>query len=68
VSLLTAADLKQQAKQLGFVAVGIAAAAEESRARFVFHERIDLGMYNGLPWFNHARADRATDARLALNT
>lgn len=67
MSLLTAADLKQQAKQLGFVAVGIAAAAEESRARFVFHERIDLGMYNGLPWFNHARADRATDARLALN-
>jgi len=64
--MLSSAAVKVRARELGFVAVGIARAEEETAARFVFHERIDLGMYVGLPWFDHARAGRATDARTAL--
>ncbi|HLZ72387.1 MAG TPA: tRNA epoxyqueuosine(34) reductase QueG [Dehalococcoidia bacterium] len=61
------AAIKARARELGFVAVGIALAEPDAAARFVFHERIDLGMYDGLPWFNHARADRATEPGRALH-
>lgn len=64
---LAAAEVKTKALELGFVAAGIARAEQEPEARFVFHERIDLGFYDGLPWFSHARADRASDARSALD-
>jgi epoxyqueuosine reductase len=60
------AELKARARELGFAAVGIASARADPEARFVFHERIDLGMYDGLPWFGHERADRATDPSRSL--
>ncbi len=64
--MLASGPLKAHALALGFVAVGIAPAEMQTAARFVFHERINLGMYEGLPWFSRERADRATDATRAL--
>src|SRR5689334_22089359 len=65
--MLPSAPLKARARELGFVAAGIAPAEAQTEARFVFHERINLGMYDGLPWFTHERADRATDATRSLD-
>src|SRR5581483_877826 len=64
--MLSAAELKARAHELGFVAVGIARAEPDAAARYVFHERIDLGMYDGLPWFGHERAERATTPERTL--
>lgn len=64
--MLSAATLKAKARELGFVAVGIARADPDAAARYVFHERIDLGMYDGLPWFSHERAERSTQPDRAL--
>jgi len=66
--MLTTADVRAKAVDLGFVACGIARAEADATARFIFHQRLDLGYYDGLPWFNHQRADRATDARTALHS
>jgi epoxyqueuosine reductase len=65
--MLPSGALKVKARELGFVAVGVAAADADAAARFIFHERIDLGMYEGLPWFTHERADRATEPARALH-
>lgn len=65
--MLTAADVRAKAAELGFVACGIARADADAATRFIFHQRIDLGYYDGLPWFTHERADRATDPRTALD-
>jgi epoxyqueuosine reductase len=64
--MLSAAELKARARELGFVAAGIARAEPDAAARYVFHERIDLGMYDGLPWFSHERAERSTMPERAL--
>jgi epoxyqueuosine reductase len=64
--VLSAAEVKAEAERLGFVACGIARAEPDSAARFVFEERIDLGWYDGLPWFTRDRAARAADPRTAL--
>src|SRR5579885_1699768 len=63
---LPAEPFKQRARELGFVAAGIADAGADMAARFVFHERIDLGLYEGLPWFSHERAERAADPARSL--
>ena len=65
-SYLPTDRLKEQARALGFIAVGVADAGADEQARFVFHERIALGMYDGLPWFTHARAERATEPEGSL--
>ena len=64
--MLSAEALKRRVLDMGFVAVGIAGAETDSAARFVFHERIDLGMYDGLRWFTGERADRATEPSRSL--
>ncbi len=64
--MLSAEELKAQARELGFVAVGIARAEPDAAARYLFHERIDLGLYDGLPWFGHERAERATTPERVL--
>jgi epoxyqueuosine reductase len=61
-------ELKARARELGFVAAGVAGAAADPAARFVFQERIDLGMYDGLPWFSRERAERATDPGRSLTS
>ncbi|MHB8574669.1 MAG: tRNA epoxyqueuosine(34) reductase QueG, partial [Dehalococcoidia bacterium] len=58
--------LKRFAHELGFAACGIASAKAQPETAFVFHERIDLGMYDGLPWFTHDRATRAADPGRSL--
>ena len=65
--MVSAAPLKQKADELGFVVAGIAPASAQPDTAFVFHERIDLGMYDGLPWFTHERADRATSPDRSLD-
>jgi epoxyqueuosine reductase len=65
--VLTASEVKAEARRLGFVACGIARAEPDTAARYVFEERIDLGWYDGLPWFTRERAARATDPRTALD-
>ena len=65
--MLTAVAVKAEARRLGFVACGIARAAPDAAARYIFEERIDLGWYDGLPWFTRERAARATDPRTALD-
>jgi epoxyqueuosine reductase len=53
--------LRAEAERLGFVACGIAQARPLPEVRAVFDERIDRGIFAGLPWMNHARALRATE-------
>src|SRR5579883_1445140 len=65
--MLSAEALKARVRELGFVAVGIARAEPDAAARYLFHERIDLGYYDGLPWFGHERADRATAPERVLS-
>jgi epoxyqueuosine reductase len=60
------AELRAFARGLGFAAVGIARAEPLPGTRRVFEERIDLGMFEGLPWFTTARAARATDPEASL--
>src|SRR5690242_605196 len=64
--MFPATELKQYARELGFVAAGVARADADPEARFVFQERIDLGMFDGLPWFHRERAERATDPDRSL--
>lgn len=66
MTLLETGELKAQARELGFVAAGVARAEADPAARFVFQQRIDLGMYDGLPWFSRERAERATDPERSL--
>src|SRR5579871_1039016 len=65
--MIPSGPLKEKALALGFAAAGIAAATTQPDTALLFHERIDLGMYDGLPWFNHDRADRATNPERSLD-
>jgi len=59
-------SLRLEAQRLGFVACGIAAACSLPDVRAVFEERIDAGLFAGLPWMNRARAQRATNPESVL--
>jgi epoxyqueuosine reductase len=52
--------LKQEAAHLGFVACSVAPAVEDPETRNRFHDRLDRGRLDGLPWMTHERAERAT--------
>src|SRR5581483_10413087 len=64
-------DVKQRlqvaARDLGFAGMAVAAAVPLPDTRRVFDERIAAGMFDGLPWFNHERAERATTPERALD-
>jgi len=63
-------DLKRRladlARRQGFAGMAVAAAEEDAQARAVTLERIRRGSFAGLPWFDEARAIRATDPQQAL--
>ncbi|MFN8557090.1 MAG: tRNA epoxyqueuosine(34) reductase QueG [Dehalococcoidia bacterium] len=61
-----AADLRAFARDLGFVAVGIARAEPLPDDRRLMQERIAAGVFEGLPWFTVERAARATDPQRSL--
>jgi epoxyqueuosine reductase len=50
-----------EARRLGFDLVRVTSAAPFPETAAVLHERIAAGLYDGLPWFHHDRADVAAD-------
>ncbi len=60
-------DVRRFAHGLGLTVVGIARAEPLPEDRRAFEERIALGMFEGLPWFTHERAARATDPARSLS-
>ena len=62
-----AAAVKVESVRLGFLACRIAPAMPLLDARNVFEQRIEAGVYAGLPWFTAERARRCTDARLVMD-
>ncbi|HUS16245.1 MAG TPA: epoxyqueuosine reductase, partial [Chloroflexia bacterium] len=50
-----------EAAALGFDLVRVTTAAPFPDTAAVLHERIAAGLYSGLPWFHHDRADVAGD-------
>ncbi len=63
---MTSAKVKELAQKAGFDVVGIASVEPFQRERQALAERIDAGMFDGLPWFTRARAEVATDPRALL--
>ena len=63
---MTSAKVKKLAREAGFDLVGIASVEPFARERDALAERIDAGMYEGLPWFTRARAEVASDPRALL--
>ncbi len=65
VTELTAHDLKAaivaEAHRLGFDLVRVTTAEPFPATAAVLHERIAAGLFDGLPWFGHDRADVAAD-------
>src|SRR5205085_982882 len=58
--------VKELAKQAGFDVAGIAPAAPFEREATALAERIDAGLFSGLPWFTSKRAAIAADPRSLL--
>lgn len=54
-------DLAEAARAEGFQALAIAPARVDEGARAIALDRIRAGHFSGLPWFDAARAVRATD-------
>src|SRR5438132_1441812 len=61
-----AAKVKAIARASGFDVVGIAAAEPFEEARRFLRERIDQGVFSGMPWFTTERAEVAGDPRNLL--
>jgi epoxyqueuosine reductase len=59
-------EIKALARSAGFDAVGIAAAHPFHEARNYLLRRIATGVFDGMPWFNAARAEVAGDPRNLL--
>ncbi|MGI8589369.1 MAG: tRNA epoxyqueuosine(34) reductase QueG [Chloroflexia bacterium] len=55
------AAIRDEAFALGFDLVRFTTAAPFPDTARVLHERIDAGLFDGLPWFGHDRADVAAD-------
>jgi epoxyqueuosine reductase len=55
------AAIVAQARALGFDLVRVTTAEPFPETAAVLHERIDAGLFSGLPWFNHDRAAMAAD-------
>jgi epoxyqueuosine reductase len=55
------AAIQAEAGRLGFDLVRVTTAAPFPETAQVLHERIAAGLYDGLPWFSHDRADVAGD-------
>jgi epoxyqueuosine reductase len=60
------AELVDLGRRQGFLDVAVTAAEEDREARAIMLERVRAGSFAGLPWFDAARAVRATDPRLTL--
>src|SRR5579871_2122420 len=63
---LRSREIKALALDAGFDAVGIAAAHPFPAARSYLLRRIATGVFDGMPWFNAARAEVAGDPRNLL--
>lgn len=59
--------VRTEARALGFAACGIAAANPLPQTRQLMQERIDAGVYSGLPWLSDQRALRCTTPELVLS-
>jgi epoxyqueuosine reductase len=58
--------VKQLALEAGFDLVGIASVEPFERERRAIAQRIDAGLFDGLPWFTRQRADVSSDPRALL--
>src|SRR5579862_4173971 len=58
--------VKQLALEAGFDLVGIASVEPFERERQAIAERIDAGMFDGLPWFTRERAEVSSAPRALL--
>jgi epoxyqueuosine reductase len=57
------ADVFEVARRQGFHAAAVARADEDRQTRAVMLERVRRGSFSGLPWFDEARVERATDPK-----
>ena len=53
---ISPAFIKERARSLGFQAAGITDAAPFTKTQEVMLQRIDQGLFSGLPWFTPERA------------
>ncbi len=63
---VTSDRVKELAREAGFDVAGIAGVEPFARERDALVERIDAGMFDGLPWFTTDRAEIASDPRALL--
>ncbi|MBV8086114.1 MAG: tRNA epoxyqueuosine(34) reductase QueG [Chloroflexi bacterium] len=63
---MDSARVKELAHQAGFDLVGITTAEPFEREGAALAERIEQGLFNGLPWFTRDRAAVASDPRALL--
>ena len=63
---ISPAFIKERARSLGFQAAGITDAAPFTETQEVMLQRIDQGLFSGLPWFTPERARLACDPRELL--